>query len=190
MPDIASSNPYEPSPTLDESAVMGLTRLQATLLVMLALTLILRGGFMALSWAMQMTSGFDLTLHFNAAIVTKDSIYGATGLVGGIFILFRHRIGWWSALVHWCWYLACEIVVVATAAILNWRIPVYHDPPALYRVMAFTALLAFTGLVILLWRPITLACRGPADRRALTVCVSLLSSIFVAFGVNWWMSLR
>ncbi|WP_442510791.1 hypothetical protein SH528x_002434 [Novipirellula sp. SH528] len=190
MTDIPASNPYEPSSALGDSWAPTLTRIQSALLVLLALALILRGGLMALSWAIQLSSGLDLSSYFYAAIFTKDAIYCGSALLGGLLLLARYRIGWWSALVHWCWYIACEVAVVAAAAMFDWRIPVHYDGPALYRVMALSTMLATAGLAILFWRPITLVCDGPLGRRWFALSITLLSSVLVAFGVNGWMSLR
>jgi hypothetical protein len=145
----------------------------------------MRGGFMIFSWAMQLSAGFQLDSHFYAAILTKDAIYGITAFIGGLMLLARHKLGWWSALVHWCWYVACEIFVVATGATLGWRIPVHHDPPTLYRVIGFTVLLAVCGLSILLWRPIATACDAPTSKRYSVVLTVMACSVVSAFAVNW-----
>lgn len=188
--ETATLNPYKASPSSADATVEGLTRGQAILVTLLACVLLLRGGLMVLDWAIQFSSGRGIDSHFSAAIFTKDAIYAFTALIGGILLLARHRISWWFAMAHWSWYIACEIVVVATGAALQWRVPIHHDPPALYRVMALTALLAGGGLSILLWRPIATACKAPVAHRFLAATVSIASSTLIAFAVNGWMSLR
>jgi hypothetical protein len=167
-----------------------LTRGQKALLALLGLALLLRGGLMGLSWAIQLSSGFEWHSYFIVAVFFKDAIYGLTALFGGLLLLLRSPAGWWLSLAHWCWYLACEIVVVGAAEFFDWRLPVHHEPPTLYRVMASTLLLGVAGLAILSWRPIARACRAPADRRLATVAASFIAAIALAFVVNGWMSLR
>jgi hypothetical protein len=103
MADTATDNPYKPASLSSGVMPVGLTRVQAVLVALLAIVLLLRGGFMLFSWGMQLFSGFRLDSHFNAAIVTKDGIYGISAFIGGLMLLARNRIGWWFALVHWCW---------------------------------------------------------------------------------------
>ena len=182
-----SENPYQIGRTVDESPANALTRVQATVLVLLAIMLIARGGLMLLSWEYQLRTGWYVVSLFFAAILLKDSIYGVTALVGGGFLLFRERIGWWLSMAHWCWYLATEVVLVGVAASLGWRFPIHQEAPIVG--MSVTILLALAGLAILLWQPIMLACRGPVEQRKLTIFVSLLVSLLIAFGVNGWMSL-
>lgn len=184
-----TANPYEPAPLPNDGTRFGLTRLQAALVALLAIVLLIRGGFMLSSWAIQLASGFQLNSHFYAATFTKDAIYGISAFSGGLMLLPRHKLGWWFALVHWCWYVACEIVVVATIAILGWRLPIHHDPPTQFRVLGLTALLAVCGLSILLWRPIAAACNAPASKRYPVGLTVLACSMISAFAVNWWMSL-
>ena len=186
----ATVNPYEPASRSIDVTPTGLTRFQASLVILLAIVLLLRGGFMLFAWVIQLSSGFKLDSHFFAAIFTKDAIYGFSALIGGLMLLPRHKLGWWFALVHWCWYIACEICVVATGAILGWRIPVHYDSPMLYRVMGITALLAISGISILLWRPIATVCNAPVITRYWAATAAMISSVAVAFAVNWWMSLR
>jgi len=190
MNDNANANPYEPASRPGETTSSGLTLLQASLVILLAIVLLVRGGLMFFSLAMLLSSGLKLDSHFTAAIFTKDAIYGLSAFIGGLMLLPRYKVGWWLALVHWCWYLACEICVVAVGATLGWQIPVHHAPPTLYRVMGFTALLAIGGLSILLWGPIATACNAPRTRRYLPVTAVLISSVVLAFAVNWWMSQR
>ena len=108
MADTATDNPYKPASLSSGVMPVGLTRVQAVLVALLAIVLLLRGGFMLFSWGMQLFSGFRLDSHFNAAIVTKDGIYGISAFIGGLMLLARNRIGWWFALVHWCWCVACR----------------------------------------------------------------------------------
>lgn len=190
MTDTANDNPYKSASLSGDATPAGLTRAQAVLLALLAIVLLLRGGFMLFSWGMQLFAGFRLDSHFYAAIVTKDAIYGTSALIGGWMLLARHKLGWWFALVHWCWYVACEIVVVGTGATLGWRVPVHHDPPMLYRAMSFAAVLAICGLSVLLWRPIVIACNAPTARRYTVLITVMGCSVAAAFAVNWWMSLR
>lgn len=190
MTDTATDNPYKAAALCSDVTPVGLTRAQAVLVGLLAIVLLLRGGFMLFSWGMQLFSGFRLDSHFYAAVIAKDAIYGTSALIGGLMLLAHHKLGWWSALVHWCWYVACEIVVVGTGATLGWRVPVHHAPPMLYRVMTFTAVLAICGLSVLLWRPIVTACNAPTARRYAVLILVMVCSVASAFAVNWWMSLR
>lgn len=190
MTDTATANPYEPASPPSDVTPSSLTRVQSALVALLAIVLLLRGGFMLFSWAIQLSSGFQLDSNFYAAIITKDAAYGISAFIGGLLLLARHKLGWWFALAHWCWYIACEIVVVAFGAALGWRIPVHHDPPTLYRVMGFTALLAVCGLSVLLWRPVAMACSAPTSKRYSVVLTMMACSVASAFAVNWWMSLR
>ena len=190
MADTATDNPYKPASLSSDVMPVGLTRVQAVLVALLAIVLLLRGGFMLFSWGIQLFSGFRLDSNFDAAIVTKDGIYGISAFIEGLMLLARNRIGWCFALVHWCWYVACEIVVVATGVTLGWRIPVHHDPPMLYRVMSFAALLAIFGLSVLLWRPVATACNAPTVKRYVVLLTVMACSVVLAFVVNWWMSLR
>jgi hypothetical protein len=187
---IPSSNPYQSNLSPVEPSPTGLSWLPWSLLKLLAVVLILRGAFMATSWGLQWSAGFTVDSYFHAAIVCKDSIYAVTAGIGGVLLLIPHRLGWWLALVHWCWLVAYEIAVVAVAVALSWQIPVHHPPPALYRHMGLTALMALAGLSILLWPPIVRACRGPVHRPGLAVGLTLAACVAVAFGVNGWMSLR
>ncbi|QDS92233.1 hypothetical protein FF011L_09700 [Roseimaritima multifibrata] len=145
---------------------------------------------MLFSWVMQLSSGFTIDSHFYAATFAKDQIYGLSAFIGGLMLLPRHKSGWWFALIHWCWYVAYEICVVSAAAALGWRIPLHAYPPTLYRVMGFTAFLAICGLSILLWRPVATACHAPVSKRYLAVTAVMISSVALAFAVNWWMSQR
>ena len=190
MTDTATANPYEPAALPSDATPSGLTRLQSALVAILAIVLLIRGGLMLFSWAMQLSFGFQLDSHFYAAILTKDAIYGISAFIGGLMLLARHKLGWWFALVHWCWYVACEIFVVATGATLGWRIPVHYEPPTLYRVMGLTALLAVCGLSVLLWRPVAAACNAPTVKRFVVLLTVMACSVALAFVVNWWMSLR
>ncbi len=190
MDDNATGNPYKPASGASDKKSSSLTVSQAILLYFVALVLVLRGGFMLLSWAMQLSSGFEIDSHFYAATIAKDGIYGFTALIGGLMLLVRHKLGWWFSLLHWCWYVACEIFVVAAGATLGWRVPVHHDPPALYRVMGVTALMALAGLAILLWRPIATNCGAPTPKRYKVAMVAMILSAMAAFAVNGWMSMR
>jgi hypothetical protein len=190
MTDTTTANPYETTSLPNDATTFGLTRLQSALLALLAIVLLLRGGFMLFSWVMQLASGFKLDSHFYAAIITKDAIYGISACIGGALLLARHKLGWWLALVHWCWYIACEIVVVATGATLGWRIPVHHAPPTLYRVIGLVALLAICGLSVLLWRPVASSCNAAKYNRSSVLVAVMAFSVASAFAVNWWMSLR
>lgn len=190
MTDRATANPYEPPSIPSDTSSFGLTRLQTALLTLLAIVLLVRGGFMIYMWGMQLSWAFPLNSHFTAAIFTKDAIYGITAFIGGLMLLARHKFGWWSALVHWCWYVACEIFVVAAGATLGWIIPVHSNPPTLYRVMGLTALLAVCGLAILLWRPIATVCNAPKSKRYSVALTVMACSVVAAFAVNGWMSMR
>ena len=123
MTDTATANPYEPASLPSDATSSGLTRLQSALATLLAIVLLIRGGFMLFSWVMQLSSRFQLDSHFYAAILAKDAIYGISAFLGGLMLLARHKLGWWSAIVHWCWYVACEILVVATGATLGCAFP-------------------------------------------------------------------
>lgn len=190
MAGTAIPNPYEPASLPNDAMPSGLTPAQSALVALLAVVLLSRGGLMLLSWAMQLYSGFQLDSHFYAATITKDAVYGISAFIGGLLLLARHKYGWWFALIHCCWYIACEILVVATGATLGWRIPVHHDPPTLYRVFGFTALLAVCGLSVLLWRPVATACDAPTSNRLSVALAVMACSAASAFAVNWWMSLR
>lgn len=190
MTEPMNANPYETTSLPNDATPYGLTRLQSALLVFLAIVLLLRGGFMLFSWGMQLASGFKLDSHFHAAMITKDAIYGISACLGGTLLLARHQIGWWFALVHWCWYIASDILVVATGTTLGWRIPVHPNPPTLYRVLGFVALLAICGLSVLLWRPVASSCNAAKYNRSVVLVAVLALSVVLAFAVNGWMSLR
>ena len=185
-----TANPYEPSSHPNDAASSGLTQMQSGLAALLSVWLLIRGSFMIFSWVMQLSSGFQLDSHFHAASFVKDAIYGVTAFVGGAMLLARRKLGWWAALVHWCWYVACEIIVVIAAATLGWRVPVHHEPPKLYGVIGLTTLLSAFGFSILLWRPIATAYNAPISKCHAIVVVVMTCSVIIAFSVNWWMSLR
>lgn len=189
MSDTKTVNPYE-SASLDDAPRSGLTHLQASLVVILAIVLLLRGGFMLLSWSMLLSSGVKLDSHFYAATFAEDAIYGLSAFIGGLMLLPRLKTGWWFALIHWCWYVACEICIVSSAAALGWHLPIHPTAPTLYRAIGFTALLAICGLSILLWRPIATACNAPVSKRYLAATAVMISSVALAFAINGWMSQR
>lgn len=187
MADTAIANPYEPCLSLDEVQTPLSTRLQSTLIELLALVLILRGCFTVLLLPFYPSLGLHHFSHFDGSIVTKDAIYGISALAGGVMLHFRYRIGWWSAIAHWCWYI--PYMLSGTAAAFGWRIPVYHDPPSLSRSLACIALFAVPGLAILLWSPIATACHAPQTRRWTFFGVLLLVSAIATVATNYWADL-
>jgi hypothetical protein len=190
MSSNAAPNPYQPSAVDPVNESGGLTRLQKTLLFFVIMALLVRGGFMAFSWCMLLVGGIELTSNFYAAIFTKDLLYSLTALIGGVFLLLRHPVGWWSAVLHWYWYLACEVAVVATAEALGWQTPVRQAPPSLFRVMAVSGLFAVAALIVLYWEPIRARYIGKSDRAKPAGIYAMSTCLLVAFVINGWISLR
>lgn len=182
-------NPYEPSVS-ETVSQQGLTGAQVFLLGLVVVTLLVRGAFMAYAWFVQLSAGFDISSSFYTAIFIKDATYAVTAIVGGTLLIFSLRLGWWAAMIHWSWYLACEILVVSTAEALAWTLPIRHAPPRLFTELLATAVFAIAALSVLLWKPIMRRYAAPVDRKAWTLGLLIASCYVVSLLLNGYSSLR
>jgi hypothetical protein len=188
--DSSPQNPYEPSVSDTVSPTQGLTGAQAFLLGLVVVMLLVRGGFMAFSWFVQLSAGFDISSSFYTAIFIKDATYAVTAIVGGTLLIFSLRLGWWAAVIHWSWYIACEVLVVSTAEALDWTFPIRHGPPRLFTNMFVTAIFAIAAVGVLLWTPIMRRCGAKTDRRSFKLALLIAGCYTTALLLNGWSSLR
>ncbi len=190
MTDHAQTNPYEPSEADLQSLDATLTRLQRTALILLAVTLLFRGSFMASSWGMLLLSGFKLSDSFHRAIALKDAAYGVTALIGGLFLFLHPRTGWWAASIHWFWYIAWQVVIVSIAEAFSWQLPIRYHPPTLFVKTATSLVFALLALAVLFWKPTMSHCDVFSARRISVFTFLFFGSLLVALAVNWWSGLR
>ena len=185
-----SLNPYQPNATIEDVPMARPPILPRVLLVVIALVLLLRGISTGLGWAIQFSFGIEPSIRFLATIFLEDMIYAVSAFAGGVLLIARKSAGWWLAMVHWCWYVATEVVLVATAALAGWANPPRFDPPHLYRVLLFTTVVALIVVGLLNWKPICDLLRPPLQNRRRSFAFIMIPCVILALLLNAILSIR
>lgn len=186
MSDQLKSNPYAAGGTDSKGPHFALSRVHSVLMILMAIVLIVRGGFMTVEWFRLLANGFDFSRPIYCAIFCKDVVTCVTALAGGIMIVARQSIGWWLATIFWSWYLSWNSIIVVLAETLAWKLPIRQVAPELYRKAAISCVIACLAIAFLNWRPTMNALHVSLERRIPYVCSVLVGSLAITLMINWW----
>ena len=178
MNTLTDPNPY--SAPADTESTPPRRWMPQVLITLVALILLYRGLLLAQSFYFTyLPQGFPAG-SFILSLFVKDAIYGLTALVGSSLLVFRSRPGWYFAVLHWLWYVAYDVVVVACASVFSWIFPL-HPGAAL---LSLRVIVAAFGLAVLFWKPVTEICGVRVPRMRILAILSLATIAF-ALSLNW-----
>ena len=173
-------NPYA-APDPGKTPVSPYRRLSRLLLVIVGLVLLYRGLFSVYSFThVYILQGFPNSSFYHA-LMTKDAIYGLTAVGGSMVIFFPSRTAWFSAIAHWIWYVAADVIVVLFETQFP-RIFFGTWPGAVQLTLACA--LAVFGLVVLLWRPVMDRC-GVTIRRSHWFAALFSGELILGLLLSW-----
>ncbi len=173
--------------TPDAQEAIPLTTIQRALLVLLVLVLVLRGTFLVTLWYPQLLMTGLPASNFMRVIFLRDAAYVLTAMLGGLFLYLYPRMGWWTTMLHWSWYLAWQVGLVVIAELLVWEYPV-RASGALYFTIPGTIAISTAALAVLLRPSIMDYCKIRRRNRLASSIGLFVACMLIALSLNWFSS--